>query len=123
MFSSEGVLKYFIIDESNYKLTLLVDTEIARYYRNFVPKSQKCRPGRYAPHITVVRNERPLNMKKWGLYENKVISFEYEPYIWYDETYWWLNCHSSFLKKQEKNLDYQNGQSGTCLQVEKLVFI
>lgn len=104
-FTSKGILEYSVLEPGiSYKATLVVDAEVARYYRSFVPKSQKCQPGRYAPHVTVVRNELPSNMKKWGLYEGQEIEFEYDSYIWYDGTYWWLNCNSLFLERVREEL-------------------
>lgn len=76
---------------SSGRLVVLVDTELARYYRSQIPKSMVCRAGRYAPHITVVRNEP---------YEKDLqdpVEFEYDPYIHFNGVYWWLNCFSPTL--------------------------
>jgi len=38
----------------------------------------------------------------WGRCENKLI--EYEPFPYYDGTYWWLNCYSEYLEEIRKEL-------------------
>jgi len=98
-FKSQGVLKYSVLEPNvSYKLTMVVDPGIAEFYRSMVPKHEKCKPGRYAPHVTVVRNELPPNMTKWGAHEGLKVEFEYDALIWHDETYWWLDCYSEFLE-------------------------
>lgn len=104
MFKSVGILRYSIVNPSYYKLIVEVDPEISRYYSKLVPKYYKCNPQRYAPHITVVRNEVPNKMERWGVFENKEIEFMYEPYIWNNGIYWWLNCYSLFLETIRENL-------------------
>lgn len=104
-FTAEGTLHYSVLEEEvSYKLTLVTDPGVAEFYRSLVPKTHKCQPGRFAPHVTVVRNELPPNMDKWGLYENKKVQFEYESYAWYDGTYWWLDCYSEFLEQVREEL-------------------
>ena len=101
----KSTLHYSVLEEGvSYKLTALVDPGVAEFYRHLVPKTQKCQPGRYAPHVTVVRNEFPQNMEKWGLYEDKEVDITYSTFLRYDGTYWWLDCYSKFLEQVREEL-------------------
>ena len=98
-FTSKGILKYSTLEpQISYKLSLSVDVGVAEFYRSLVPKAYRCQPGRYEPHVTIVRNELPPNMEKWGIYEGREVEFEYDTEVWYDGTYWWLECYSEFLE-------------------------
>lgn len=92
---SIGKLLYY---NHNYKLIVEVDSEIANYYRSTIPKYFKVNKPLYAPHISVVRNEIPINMQYWRKYDYKEVSFEYENYVYNDDTYYWLNCYSKDLE-------------------------
>lgn len=105
-FEMVGTLHYSVLEPGvSYKLTTVVDPGIAEFYRSLVPKHLKCQRGRFAPHVTVVRNEVPPNMEKWGAYEGKEVVIEYDPFLEYDGVYWWLNCHSSFLEQIREELE------------------
>lgn len=105
LYRSSGLLSYSIVDPANYyKLSATADPQIASYYRSLIPKWFKCNGTRYAPHITIVRKEKPLKLESWGKYEGKVIEFEYEPTIYFDETYYWLNCYSKELETIREEL-------------------
>lgn len=104
-FEMVGILHYSVLEPGvSYKLTTVVDPGVAEFYRKLVPKHQKCQPGRYAPHVTVVRNELPTDMEKWGLYEGKEVVVEYDNIPKYDGTYWWLDCYSEFLEQVREDL-------------------
>lgn len=95
MFSSVGTLEY---SENPYKLIVSVDDNIGRYYYSFIPKYVYARIQMYPSHISVVRKEIPKNMLAWRKYQGQEISFEYEPFIYNDETYYWLNAYSPTLE-------------------------
>lgn len=94
---SHGYLKYSIDENNKYKLIVEVDPEIHRLSRSLIPKSVKFNIPRYPPHITVVRNEIPVNLDVWGI--SREIEFEYCSEIFNDETYWWLRVFSTELEK------------------------
>lgn len=96
MFKSAGKLQY---SENPYKLIVEVDSELADYYRSFIPGSVGLNKPMYAPHISVVRNEIPLNLFAWNKYKERIIFFKYEGEIYNDELYYWLNAYSEDLER------------------------
>lgn len=98
MFSSVGKLKYEKGNVYQYKLALYIDREISRYYRSLIPKWIKPNSQMYPPHVSVVRNEVPLNLDAWGKYENEPIKFYYENIVRFGKVYCWLNV---FCKRLE----------------------
>ena len=79
LFKSQGTLSYSIVDPDNYyKLSMTVDPQIAAYYRSFIPKWNKCNGTRYAPHVTIVRKEKPKNLTTWSRFEGEIVDFEYD---------------------------------------------
>jgi hypothetical protein len=80
------------------KLILQVDQELSNYYRALCPKWLNVKPQRYAAHISVVRNETPPKMEHWGKYQGDTIHALYEPCVYNDEAYYWLNVFSSRLE-------------------------
>lgn len=88
-----GTLRY--TDEP--KLNVEVDPEIVRLARALVPKAVRLNRSKYAPHITVIRNEAVPNMALWGQHEGAFVEFEYEPAVHNDDTYYWLRAFSPRL--------------------------
>lgn len=103
MFTSVGRLEY---SANPYKLIVKVDPEISRYY--FYQITQVAHIDlnrqRYAPHISVVRKETPVNLEYWNKYKNLKIIFEYDHYVYNDKTYYWLNVFSEQLESIRKEL-------------------
>lgn len=95
MLSSTGTLQYSVKDDY-YRLVVLVDPELHRFFRSLVPKQYVCQPQRYPPHITVVRGEKPLT-DAWLKHQGQAVTFDYDSYLHHDEVYWWFNCHSPHL--------------------------
>lgn len=95
MFQSSGSLHYSV---NPYRLVVNADDELARYYRSLVPKYLKIKKPLFPAHISVVRNCVPPKLDSWGKYENIIINFFYENYIYNDELYFWLNIYSSELE-------------------------
>ncbi len=85
-FASSGPLRYF----GGFKLIVEVDPGIVKLARALVPKSVRLQRTRYDPHITVVQNEVVPKPGKWMLNEGIITTFEYEPYVHDDGTYYWL---------------------------------
>lgn len=94
LFKSEGTLHY-----GSTKLIVRVDPGISYFYKSLIPKSIDVNPQKYKPHISVVRNETPVNMENWGKYENQKIEFSYSNQIYNGQVYWWLNAFSIELEK------------------------
>ncbi len=88
-FQSKGPLHYSD-EDYNYKLIVVVDPEIARYARALVPKAWYPNIPRYAPHISVIRRENPVNMENWGKHEGEIITFDYDPEARFGNEYIWL---------------------------------
>lgn len=97
LFTSTGVLDYSGSASGGYRLVVLIDHQLAAYYRSLIPKTVRLNGTRYAPHVTVVRNEYPPNLKKWGAYNGQKIEFQYSPYIYNNNTYYWLRVYCQKL--------------------------
>lgn len=96
---SVGPLRY----TNEPKLNVEVDPEIVRLARALLPKAVRLNRGRYAPHITVIRNEA-VKSDLWGAYEGVFVEFEYEPFVYSTDTYYWLRVFSSALTKIRTDL-------------------
>lgn len=95
-YHSYGTLRHSII-EGNFKLIAEVDSGIVDVARALLPKSIRLNRQRYAPHISIVRNEVPKNLKFWGPYEGMEQMFFYDMIVKNDETYYWLNVYCPFF--------------------------
>jgi len=96
LFSSNGTLVY---SEMPYKLILKVDDEIGKYYRALIPKWIAIQKPLYSSHISTIRKESPPNLISWGKYQDQIVTFQYDPYIYNDELYYWLNAFSPVLEE------------------------
>ena len=104
MFTSKGILQYIDLEQEQYKLWLLIDNEIGRYYRSLIP--DKINIPRYPYHISIIRGPVP-NLDKWKAYEGEEIEFKYENFVYKGQTYWWLNVSCKRLEdiRAELGLD------------------
>lgn len=93
MFTSTGTL-VSSIEQGNFKLIVEVDPEISNYYRSLIPEYYRVNRQRYAPHISVIRDEPILYLEKWESLQRKVVTFWYHDVIHNDETYFWLEANS-----------------------------
>jgi hypothetical protein len=80
------------------RCVLEVDPEIARYVRSMIPKYHHVKQPMYAPHITVIRHEKP-SRETWAAHDNSQIMFWYNPLVFNDEIYWWLNVRCPRLSE------------------------
>lgn len=109
-FISEGLLCLSRPSPTTLKIILEVDSGLCAFYRALVPPRFVCNPQRYAPHITVVRNEEGVIEKAWEALEAKVaggpvwMSFVYSPVIKNDDIFWWLDCWSQDLTNFRRKL-------------------
>ncbi len=95
MFTSTGKLRYY---KDPLKVIVEVDQGISEFYRSLIPKHIRVVRQMYPAHISVVRKEIPPNMDMWGKYNNKLITFEYEHYIYNNYNYFWLNAYCDELE-------------------------
>lgn len=97
MFTSSGKLKlklgpqgpdgYIAKSQFDVRIILPVDFELARYYRNLIPKHIIFNKPRYDPHITVIlekKNDIDLNII--SPFYNQEIEFQYSEQIRLDHS-------------------------------------
>jgi hypothetical protein len=105
MYSSFGTLEYSF--KTNYSLRLIIDPQLAKYYRYFLPKFLKYKIPMYEPHISVVRKESPIYLEHWNKHEGKEIQFYYDDIEWND-LYIWVNVYSLPLEEIRTELGLRN---------------
>lgn len=93
-FPSSGALRYSR-DDDFYKIYVEVDHSIIALARALCPV--KLNTTRYAPHVSVVRREVPVNLDAWCKHEGETIPFEYSPIVYDDKKYYWLQVKSPRL--------------------------
>jgi hypothetical protein len=98
-FPSSGELRYSIQEGYGYRLVVDVDPGIHQLSRALIPKSARVARPMYPPHISVVRKQVPTILEAWGKHEGRVVEFEYDNWIFNDETYWWLRVYSKELEE------------------------
>ena len=97
MINSSGVLKYNYNADYGYKLIVEIDPGIVELARWLIPKTITLNKQRYTPHISVVRKEVPK--ENWEFKSGEKIQFNYDSYVYNDETYYWLRVYSEDLIK------------------------
>lgn len=116
MFTSFGNIKY-----ENERFFVSVDEELSKYYISQIPI--KLNRQKYAPHITIARITKSQLAKlclsdfynkyfsKSNTKDNcligKLIQFEYDHFIFNNETYYWLNVYSKELTEFIERFDIQ----------------
>ena len=92
MFQSSGLFQYSDPSEE-LRLVVAVDPDLTAFYRSLLPKSVRFNKPRWPAHCTIVRTgkENPKNLEYWYKYGSDVVTFNYDPYIYEDNTYFWLN--------------------------------
>lgn len=113
MIATLGILRYSVDLHRNYKLIVELDQQLSDYYFTTIPRSVRVRKQLHTAHISVVRNEMPLNLEYWGKYEGHIIVVYYEHYLHNDETYWWLNAFSEELERIRTELGLENSSRWT----------
>lgn len=93
------------------RLVLEVDPGIVEVARALVPRYVRLNRQKFAPHITVIRHEKPevearlLAHPRWGgAREGAEVEFRYSPLVDFDETYYWLRAWSSKLEDIREEL-------------------
>lgn len=99
MFTSIGKLKYQKAAQYQYKLILEADQGISDFYRALIPRYLHIQQQMYRAHISVVRWENPIKLEFWGKHQNELITFQYDSYVYNDQTYYWLNVSCPRLEQ------------------------
>jgi hypothetical protein len=81
------------------RAAVLIDNEIANFYRSLIPPYLENWPQFYKAHITVVRfgKESPADMAAWGKWEGRLIEFEYSNQIIEGDLYFVLPVQSKAI--------------------------
>ena len=88
-----GKIKYF---DNEWKVNVMVEEDLASYYRSLIPKYWVVNRQKYPSHITVVRKEEIPNKHLWGKYEGREIKFEHSS-VRRGVVYYWLEVYCDFL--------------------------
>jgi len=88
-----------IYQNDPFKLIVEVDNQLGDYYRSLIPKHYRCQKPMYDSHISVLRNETPIKIEHWNKYQNLEIDFEYDPFVFDNGIYFWLNVPNKFLEE------------------------
>lgn len=106
--SSTGTL---VVTLAEQKVHLEVDQDLVDYARSLVPPTTTLNRTRFAPHITVIRNEpipmRLLDVQAERLHGRKV-GFEYDPRVVPGDVYWWLRAWSLELVSIRRGLELED---------------
>jgi hypothetical protein len=97
---------------------LMVDPELARYYRRLIPKHYDVKIPKWAPHITVVRKFEAPNAnysEQW--YHGYYFPFVYSPHICFDGTYFYLECSSKWITKMRKEFGLEPYRFNKCYHI------
>ena len=112
---SVGILRYspkLLGDRASEKWWLVLDCDesLGAYYRHLYwlahfRTERLVRPA-WREHVTVIRNEEPVNRGVWERHTGKAIEFEYNPMPQTNGDYWWLEvvCVELFTIREELGL-------------------
>jgi len=96
LYTSRGRLHY---GSDNWWLRVYCDQQLADYYCALLPKAWCVRRGKHSAHITVSRNEEPVNKAAWRKYDGQEIEFSYLPSVVFGKIYWWLDIYCVKLEE------------------------
>jgi hypothetical protein len=86
-------------DDKGVKIIVEVDSGIVQLARKLVPKTVPLRPQRYAPHITVCRNQPiVLHSAAWSAFEGISVDFVYDVAVRWDAEYYWMRVFCPWLQ-------------------------
>lgn len=108
MLQTKGLVKY----HSNYAIAY-IDQDIVDYYLSLIPPYLYVNRGRYDAHLTIVRKDIELpNYDNWGYRNNDIITIDYDPVVYTDGTYYWLDAKSLDCVDIRKNLGLPGFRDG-----------
>lgn len=91
MNKSVGILRY---GKTRWYAVLDCCSELGRLYRSlhhdYVFKTRKIQDTFFGSHITVIREEEPLNKELWGKYNGEEVVFSYTPLANCNRYYHWI---------------------------------
>ena len=91
MFQARGIIRYY----HNWVMAWLDEDDLLDYYRALVPKAVGIQPPMRAAHVSIVRLfEEVPDRSAWGKHEGESIIVDYEPGVYTDGTYFWLDAWS-----------------------------
>lgn len=97
MFFTTGPIRY---GSEGYSV-VLVDPEIARYYRSFIPKHIHFNVPMWEPHVTVTRTgvEFVGHTSEWKKHDGEMFTIRYSPHIMIGKSYIWLPAFSDEIRQ------------------------
>lgn len=109
-FKSIGRIRYSPKNNlnQNWWVILDCDEQIGKYYRNLYKIStfnvDSLKTPSWKEHITIVRNEVPVNKRNWLDYNGKVVEFTYNTTPKCNEQFYWLDVYCDFFYYFRLNL-------------------
>jgi 2'-5' RNA ligase len=97
-----------VVIDADSKVNVVVDPAIVDLARALLPRAWVPNRQRFAPHITVVRDEE-LTVIPARIPD--VVTFMYDPCPVEGEVYWWLRVHSPELVELRRALGLPDGSS------------
>lgn len=100
-------------------VTIEVDSEITRYYRWWINKFEVNPLGfkdrdiltpSWGSHISVVRGERPKPhlTHLWKKYDNRLVGFEYSNFVKHDKGFWYVSVKCDAAKNIRDELELKS---------------
>lgn len=111
MVEGKATLKYY----PNWAIAY-VDKGLGDYYYALCPKYWYLQRPKTPPHITVVRKDIEIpSYDNWGFHDGDEIYFNYEPIVWRDELYAWIDVYSDEIGNLREVLGLPRIRKGfTC---------
>ena len=108
MFTSTGTIQYD--DSDRVRMTVKVNQDFSNYYRALIPKYLNVVRPRWPAHITAIRPELdiPPKIRYWGDYDGEEVEFLYDPYIFWDKGFCWVDAWSKRLEDIRTELGLPN---------------
>ena len=110
MFKSSGQIRI----HREFWLVVHCCEDLARYYVNIFNwenrfNGLKIGSTHWGPHISIVRNEEPIDKALWSLYHEQEIEFEYEPIFRTNGKHLWFNvkCDEFFHIRKRLGLSLE----------------
>ena len=91
LYQSVGML---VVTEAERKAHVAVDPGIVDLTRALIPPQYALNRTRYAPHISVVRDEQVPRWERLAELDGRLVGFSYDPRVVSGEVYWWLRVWS-----------------------------
>lgn len=100
LLTSYGILSYGVN-----RVTLELGWDFGNFYYSLLPKSLGVNKQKYSAHITVIRCVVE-GYPKERLFDGEKVEFSYGPEVFFDQKYYYLNCHSERIGDMRELLGY-----------------